>query len=354
MYQEIKMVNNNGAPSKAKIQDMRPIQPILQLKSQWTSACLYQLSPNVVKEIFLNNSKETRDGLKSSSTNNLSKKPVKLKPKAKTTLFPIDYFEKCVHIKDIEFSCKDFLKIYNSQQLKTQITNFTEANRMLLTGCRIMCDINSIEKSPSYFEIFGRRINAKLNRSRWFDVCLSRDEAFIADNKLVLTFGSISDLLEPLNETDSSLIEKSAWDEIRLVGLRTLSILLSKSKYQRSGTETCNFIIQNLLSHLIRFNLVDKCLSLLKYVLKTHWSIKTPNVEETGLIKVSTESIYYDELSPYFVKTDSLNKDSFVIPPPNLVLKSENSNPETNNSLNQLVSICHLSVNRINEYCSIS
>ena len=54
---------------------------------------------------------------------------------------------------------------------------------MLLMVCRIMCDVNSIEKAPSYFA----------NRSRWFDVCLTREEALIADNKIVITIGSSSD-----------------------------------------------------------------------------------------------------------------------------------------------------------------
>ncbi|CAF1139596.1 unnamed protein product [Brachionus calyciflorus] len=83
------------------------------------------------------------------------------------------------------------------------------------------------------------------------------------------------------------------------------------------------------------FSFNNKCFKftdiLLKYVLKTHWSIKTSSVEDTGLIKESNKSVYCDELSPYFVKTDPLNKDSFIIPPPNLVLLSEFSNPETNN-----------------------
>ena len=43
----------------------------------------------------------------------------------------------------------------------------------------------------------------------------------------------------------------------------------------------------------------------------------------SGLMKFSSEATYYDELAPYFVR-DPLNKDSFVIPAPNLVL-----NPDT-------------------------
>lgn len=45
-------------------------------------------------------------------------------------------------------------------------------------------------------------------------------------------------------------------NEIKLIILRTISILLSKSKYQRSG-DNCNFIIQTLLHHLCEFNIIE-------------------------------------------------------------------------------------------------
>lgn len=49
---------------------------------------------------------------------------------------------------------------------------------------------------------------------------------------------------------------RTAENEIRLMCLRTISILLSKSKYQRSG-DNCNFIIQTLLNHLCKFNIIE-------------------------------------------------------------------------------------------------
>lgn len=42
----------------------------------------------------------------------------------------------------------------------------------------------------------------------------------------------------------------------------------------------------------------------------------------TSLMKFSAEFKYYDELAPYFVR-DPLNKDSFVVPAPNLQLTSD-------------------------------
>lgn len=42
----------------------------------------------------------------------------------------------------------------------------------------------------------------------------------------------------------------------------------------------------------------------------------------TSLMKFSSEFKYYDELAPYFVR-DPLNKDSFVVPAPNLQLTSD-------------------------------
>jgi hypothetical protein len=60
-------------------------------------------------------------------------------------------------------------------------------------GCRILIGTHSIERAPAFFEVFDRRIPVKLTRSRWFDICLTREEAFIADNKLTVLIGSSVD-----------------------------------------------------------------------------------------------------------------------------------------------------------------
>ena len=150
---------------------------------------------------------------------------------------------------------------------------------------------------------------------------------------------SVADLNESFKTEKSGIppiFVRTPENEIILVCLRTISILLSKSKYQRSG-DNCNFIIQTLLNHLCQFNLIEVCLNLMKHIYFDHWKkvakanfdtisdafdtqtqAAANNANLSGLMKLSNESRYYDELAPYFVK-DPLNKDSFVIPPLNLL-----------------------------------
>jgi hypothetical protein len=143
---------------------------------------------------------------------------------------------------------------------------------------------------------------------------------------------AISRSLKTKNE--SPIYIRTPQNEIILICLRTVSILLSKSKYQRSG-DNCNFIIQTLLHHLCQFNLIDVCLNLMKFIYFDYWlkqpaqtdstddvSLSSTNTDNNGLMKLSAESRYHDELAPYFVR-DPLNKDSFVIPPPNLSASTE-------------------------------
>ena len=76
---------------------------------------------------------------------------------------------------------------------KLEILNKADAVNSLLMGCRILCGTHSLERVPLYFEVLGRRIPVKLARQRWFDICLTREEALIADNKLVLHVGCSAD-----------------------------------------------------------------------------------------------------------------------------------------------------------------
>ena len=154
--------------------------------------------------------------------------------------------------------------------------------------------------------------------------------------------------------------------------MRTISILLSKSKYQRSG-DNCNLIIHALVEHLCRFGLM-------KHIYVEHMrpklassssgdssslassgggggiggggsSAETPvgilgrppaHALAGGVISYTHELRFHDELAPYFVRFEEQqqaqsqqqqqqaannannaynanNKDSFVVPPPNLL-----------------------------------
>jgi hypothetical protein len=134
---------------------------------------------------------------------------------APTIAFPLDYFEKCTQVTDIEYGGNDLLEVYNTQQLKSrlglgenkfvvstrnqgyrlEISNSSESSRALLMGCRILCGTHSVEKAPTYFEVFERRVPVKLVRPRWVDVCLTREEALIAVNKLSVFVGASNDAL---------------------------------------------------------------------------------------------------------------------------------------------------------------
>ncbi len=174
------------------------------------------------------------------------------------------------------------------------------------------------------------------------------------------------------SSTTSQIYARNQDHELQLLALRTISILLSKSKYQRSG-DNCNFIIQTLLNHLCQFNIVEVCLNLMKLIYFDYWkkmpvqavndslliesianstnatganagegqqaaqqhiyaaslfsaSGSTDRFNSCGLMKFQNESSYYEELAPYFVR-DPLNKDSFVIPVP--ILINLNNNSET-------------------------
>ena len=237
---------------------LQPTSPIMQLKAAqvWSSTSLFQLSPSSIlnkktkseaittappatlcppaaantaavnkpqdpEPAATQTQSQTSSGsslkLPNKNSSQLKRqnatrsKPKSVEPKAVT--FPVDYFEKCTLIADIEYGGNDLLEIYNTQQLKArlglggnkfvvsmkspgvklEITNTADSQRTLLMGCRILVGTHSIERAPSYFEVFDRRVPVKLTRSRWFDVCLTRDEALIADNKLSVFISSSAD-----------------------------------------------------------------------------------------------------------------------------------------------------------------
>jgi hypothetical protein len=73
-------------------------------------------------------------------------------------------------------------------------------------GCRILVGTQSIDQIPLYFQILNRRITPppstfittnndgnNRRRARWIDICLTRKEAFIVDNKLTIFVGASGD-----------------------------------------------------------------------------------------------------------------------------------------------------------------
>ena len=52
---------------------------------------------------------------------------------------------------------------------------------------RVHVGVRSLEKTPTYVEVFGRIIPMRLNRYRWFDIPFTRSESLTADKKITMT-----------------------------------------------------------------------------------------------------------------------------------------------------------------------
>ncbi|KAJ8300174.1 hypothetical protein KUTeg_021693 [Tegillarca granosa] len=101
------------------------------------------------------------------------------------------------------FGGNDILQVYNVPQIKhrlnttgmyiasTKPAGFTieinnTNNLNVMVGLRVLVGTQSIERAPSYLEIFGRTTQVNLNRARWFDLPLTREESLTADKKITL------------------------------------------------------------------------------------------------------------------------------------------------------------------------
>ncbi|XP_026807089.1 E3 ubiquitin-protein ligase UBR4 isoform X1 [Rhopalosiphum maidis] len=127
-----------------------------------------------------------------------------------TSSFPIDFFEYCVAMNEIEFGGNDLLQIYNPQQIKhrlnsngmyvvstkprfsIEITNNDATT--VMAGIRINVGGQDIGRAPGYIEVLGRTLHLlPINRSRWFDFPLTREESLQSDKKLTIVFGPSRD-----------------------------------------------------------------------------------------------------------------------------------------------------------------
>ena len=116
--------------------------------------------------------------------------------------FPVDFFETCHILTEYEFGGRDLLDVYNVAQLKLRLSTpgmfvanvrtggFTlevinkDSDNMVITGVRIHIGSCSMDKSPQYFEFFGRTIHVNNAQGpRWYDICLTREETIQAEKK---------------------------------------------------------------------------------------------------------------------------------------------------------------------------
>ncbi|XP_033099816.1 E3 ubiquitin-protein ligase UBR4-like [Anneissia japonica] len=212
MVQEVKAL-----PAKAKVQDMVAIRHTSSSDQQRTTLIL--LCEDGSLRIYMANIDNTSYWLSSkfqtpSAINTL--KPYRKKKTTKSgrptgqVSFPVDFFENCQAMNDVEFGGNDLLQVYNVQQVKhrlnttgtyvastkpngfsIQITNNNSS--MVMVGVRVHVGTQFIEKAPSYLEVFGRSTQASLLRNRWYDMPFTRDESLTADKKFTLFVGASQD-----------------------------------------------------------------------------------------------------------------------------------------------------------------
>ncbi|RWS17081.1 E3 ubiquitin-protein ligase UBR4-like protein [Dinothrombium tinctorium] len=123
---------------------------------------------------------------------------------------PVDFFEHCTPLNDIEFGGNDVLHIYNTAQLKNRLNTtgmyiastkpggftievYNNDPSMVMVGVRILLGTQDINKAPSCIDLFERSVRVYLTRSRWFDFPFTREESLSADKKLSIFFGASGD-----------------------------------------------------------------------------------------------------------------------------------------------------------------
>ncbi|KAL0119215.1 hypothetical protein PUN28_009656 [Cardiocondyla obscurior] len=212
MIQEIKIM-----PAKAKIMDMVAIRHPSSNAEHRTTLIL--LCEDGSLRIYMAGMEQTGFWMSSivqpiSTTIGIKparkKKANKMGKPSGSITFPIDFFEHCQVMNDVEFGGNDLLQIYNVAQIKHRLNttgmyvvstksmgfNVEVMNNdviLVMTGIRVLFGNQDIQKAPLYVEVFGRSIRTTLTRSRWFDIPLTREESLQADKKLTITFGPSQD-----------------------------------------------------------------------------------------------------------------------------------------------------------------
>uniref|UniRef100_A0A1I8NYS2 UBR-type domain-containing protein n=1 Tax=Stomoxys calcitrans TaxID=35570 RepID=A0A1I8NYS2_STOCA len=125
-------------------------------------------------------------------------------------IFPIDFFEHCTMLPDVDFGGNDLLQIYNKQKLKTRLfstgmfvastkaTGFTlevynNDPNIVIVGIRVLLGTQDPHRTPQSVTILGRTIPTPVRRARWFDIPLTREEMLQCDKCLKVVFGKSRD-----------------------------------------------------------------------------------------------------------------------------------------------------------------
>lgn len=98
------------------------------------------------------------------------KKVVKAGKTSNSVTFPVDFFEHCVSMNDVEIGGNDLLQIYNQSQLKHRLNTtglYVACNKplgfsievtnndsnMVMTGLRVLVGSQDVQRCPSFVEV---------------------------------------------------------------------------------------------------------------------------------------------------------------------------------------------------------
>lgn len=178
MIQEIKVV-----PAKAKIMDMVAIRhpssnaehrTTLILLCEDGSLRIYMAA--MEQTGFWMSSSVQPVGLTAALKQTKKKKALKAGKPAGSVNFPIDFFEQCQAMNDVEFGGNDLLQVYNVVQIKHRLNttgmyvvstkamgfNVDVTNNdatLVMTGIRVQLGTQDVQRAPLYIEVVCRHRN---------------------------------------------------------------------------------------------------------------------------------------------------------------------------------------------------
>lgn len=127
-----------------------------------------------------------------------------------STTIPVDFFEHCNMLTDVEFGGNDLLQLYSPNQIKhrlntnglfitsTKTNGFSIAitnndNGTIITGFRVLCGSQDPLKAPTFVSVGNRTVSTNVSTfPRWVDFGLHRNEIIMIqnENRLNILFGN--------------------------------------------------------------------------------------------------------------------------------------------------------------------
>lgn len=128
-----------------------------------------------------------------------------------------------------------------------EITNTN--NSTVMVGVRVLVGSQSIERAPSYVEVFGRTVQVTCQRARWVDLPFTREESLNADKKFSLFCKLLYDILALMTGCSSGYFQRVLFYDTRhIISLYTI---YSKDDYFLQSLNDPVHITQMIICHVL-------------------------------------------------------------------------------------------------------